>query len=160
MSTLSAIALVLSLPTVAADAIAEQAQDAALEAEATDARLRAAEEASEAAERRARERASRERERAVMSDPWVYARALVGAEQFPCLDRLWTRESNWRHTATNQASGAYGIPQALPGSKMASAGPDWRSNPMTQVRWGVSYIKRRYGSPCAAWAHSEAVGWY
>ena len=95
-----------------------------------------------------------------MSDPRAYARTLVSEAQFPCLDRLWTRESNWRHTATNPSSGAYGIPQALPGGKMASAGPDWRTNPLTQVRWGLSYIEGRYGSPCAAWAHSEAVGWY
>jgi resuscitation-promoting factor RpfB len=80
--------------------------------------------------------------------------------QWHCLDRLWTRESNWHHLARNHWSGAYGIPQALPGSKMSSAGPDWRTSPATQIRWGLGYIERRYGSPCAAWGHSEAAGWY
>ncbi|MDR7280787.1 lytic transglycosylase domain-containing protein [Catenuloplanes atrovinosus] len=83
-----------------------------------------------------------------------------GIDQFPCLDKLWTRESGWNHTATNPSSGAYGIPQALPGPKMASAGGDWESNPATQISWGLGYIKGRYGTPCEAWAHSESVGWY
>lgn len=80
--------------------------------------------------------------------------------QFDCLDRLFTRESHWNPRATNHSSGAYGIPQALPGSKMATAGADWRTNGVTQVRWGLRYIARRYGTPCGAWAHSEATGWY
>lgn len=83
-----------------------------------------------------------------------------GAEQFRCLDLLWTRESSWRADAYNASSGAYGIPQSLPGSKMASAGADWRTNAATQINWGLSYISGRYGTPCAAWAHSEAVNWY
>ncbi|WP_136706965.1 hypothetical protein [Agromyces sp. H66] len=83
-----------------------------------------------------------------------------GSEQFRCLDLLWTRESGWRADAYNWSSGAYGIPQSLPGSKMASAGSDWRTNAATQVDWGLSYISARYGTPCAAWAHSEAVNWY
>ncbi|WP_156956206.1 G5 domain-containing protein [Arcanobacterium sp. S3PF19] len=83
-----------------------------------------------------------------------------GADQFAYLDRLWQRESHWNHTASNRSSGAYGIPQALPGSKMASAGSDWRTNPATQIRWGLGYIKGRYGSPAAAWAHSQSTGWY
>ncbi len=90
----------------------------------------------------------------------AYAKSLVGAAQFSCLDKLWNRESNWNPRATNPSSGAYGIPQSLPGSKMASAGADWRTNPQTQVRWGVGYIKARYGTPCGAWAHSQATGWY
>ncbi len=83
-----------------------------------------------------------------------------GGEQFRCLDLLWTRESGWRADAYNASSGAYGIPQSLPGSKMAAAGADWRTNAATQINWGLSYISGRYGSPCAAWAHSEAVNWY
>lgn len=83
-----------------------------------------------------------------------------GSEQFRCLDLLWTRESSWRADAYNASSGAYGIPQSLPGSKMASAGADWRTNAATQINWGLSYISGRYGTPCAAWAHSEAVNWY
>jgi hypothetical protein len=78
---------------------------------------------------------------------------------FGCLVDLWNRESGWRYDAEN-ASGAYGIPQALPGSKMASAGPDWQTNPATQIRWGLTYIKQIYGNPCSAWAFEEANGYY
>lgn len=83
-----------------------------------------------------------------------------GDDQFSCLVSLWNRESGWRAEALNPWSGAYGIPQALPGEKMSSAGPDWRTNAATQIAWGLSYIKARYGSPCGAWAHSESTGWY
>jgi hypothetical protein len=83
-----------------------------------------------------------------------------GTDQFRCLDLLWTRESGWRADAYNRSSGAYGIPQSLPGSKMAVAGADWRTNAATQIDWGLSYIANRYGSPCSAWAHSEAYNWY
>jgi hypothetical protein len=81
-------------------------------------------------------------------------------DQFPCLDKLWNRESGWNYKASNHGSGAYGIPQALPGSKMASAGADWKTNPATQIKWGLGYIKGRYSSPCGAWSHSESVGSY
>ena len=80
--------------------------------------------------------------------------------QFSCLDPLWAQESGWQVTAENPGSGAYGIPQALPGSKMASAGADWETDAATQIRWGLTYIKSLYGSPCGAWAHEEADGWY
>jgi hypothetical protein len=83
-----------------------------------------------------------------------------GDDQYSCLVKLWDRESNWRHTARNKSSGAYGIPQALPGTKMATEGPDYLTNPETQIRWGVKYIKGRYGSPCGALAHSDKLGWY
>jgi len=82
-----------------------------------------------------------------------------GNGQFSCLVSLWNKESGWRTDAYN-ASGAYGIPQALPGSKMASAGPDWQHNAATQISWGLSYIAGVYGTPCNAWAHSQATGWY
>ena len=78
---------------------------------------------------------------------------------FGCLLDLWNRESGWSYDAEN-ASGAYGIPQALPGSKMASAGPDWQTDPATQIRWGLGYIKQLYGNPCGAWAFEEANGYY
>jgi hypothetical protein len=78
---------------------------------------------------------------------------------FGCLLDIWNRESGWRYDAEN-ASGAYGIPQALPGSKMASAGADWQTNPATQIRWGLGYIKAIYGNPCKAWAFEEANGYY
>jgi uncharacterized protein YabE (DUF348 family) len=81
--------------------------------------------------------------------------------QWTCLYQLWQKESRWNHLARNRSSGAYGIPQALPGSKMAVAGEDWETNPATQIRWGLDYyIARRYGTPCGAWQHSQAVGWY
>ncbi|MEU8195677.1 lytic transglycosylase domain-containing protein [Microbispora amethystogenes] len=81
-------------------------------------------------------------------------------EQFQCLDSLWTRESNWDHRAYNSGSGAYGIPQALPGDKMGYVARDWRFNPQTQIRWGLRYIKGRYGSPCGAWGHFRSHNWY
>ena len=83
-----------------------------------------------------------------------------GDDQFGCLVSLWDRESGWNSQAHNPSSGAYGIPQALPGSKMASAGADWQTNAATQISWGLGYISGRYGSPCGAWSHSESVGWY
>jgi hypothetical protein len=79
--------------------------------------------------------------------------------QFNCLVPLWNQESGWQWNAQN-ASGAYGIPQALPAAKMASAGADWQTNPHTQIIWGLGYIKGTYGSPCNAWAHEQANGWY
>lgn len=83
-----------------------------------------------------------------------------GLEQYSCLVKLWERESNWRVNAYNASSGAYGIPQSLPGSKMATAGPDWLTNPETQINWGLGYIKSRYGSPCGALSHSDSHNWY
>ncbi|HYZ56183.1 MAG TPA: lytic transglycosylase domain-containing protein [Streptosporangiaceae bacterium] len=79
--------------------------------------------------------------------------------EFGCLDALWTRESGWIYDAEN-ASGAYGIPQSLPGSKMASAGADWQTNPSTQIKWGLGYIQQVYGNPCAAWNFELANGYY
>lgn len=93
------------------------------------------------------------------------ARAMLGNygwgdDQFGCLVSLWNKESGWNYQAYNSGSGAYGIPQALPGSKMSSAGGDWQTNAATQVAWGLGYISGRYGSPCGAWSHSQSVGWY
>lgn len=82
-----------------------------------------------------------------------------GENEYNCLVALWTRESNWNVYAYNP-SGAYGIPQALPGSKMATAGADWQTNPATQISWGLGYISNRYGTPCGAWSHSQSAGWY
>jgi hypothetical protein len=96
-----------------------------------------------------------------LGSPKAYAQSLVGSgQQYGCLVQLWNRESGWNYRASNSSSGAYGIPQALPGSKMASAGADWRTNPATQIRWGLRYISSRYGTPCGAWAHSQSAGWY
>lgn len=97
--------------------------------------------------------------------PQSTAQAMLGqfgwsSSQFGCLTALWDKESRWKVHADNPASSAYGIPQALPGSRMASAGPDWRNNAATQIRWGLGYIKSRYGSPCSAWGHSRTHNWY
>lgn len=81
-------------------------------------------------------------------------------DDFSCLVSLWNRESGWNVNAYNASSGATGIPQALPGSKMASAGSDWQTNPATQITWGLGYISGRYGTPCGAWNHSQNNGWY
>ncbi len=117
--------------------------------------------ADAAAARAALDKATREAQR----NPRALARLMLAdygwsQTQFTCLDKLWMRESGWRWNARNRSSGAYGIVQALPASKMASAGSDWRTNPATQIEWGLGYIDDRYGTPCAAWAHSERVNWY
>lgn len=102
---------------------------------------------------------------AEVSDPRELARAMLseygwGQEQFACLDQLWIGESNWKVAATNPTSGAYGIPQALPAGKMASAGSDWRTNPATQIEWGLGYIQQSYGTPCAAESFKSGHNWY
>jgi hypothetical protein len=81
-------------------------------------------------------------------------------DQMPCLDKMWTKESNWRTTAENPSSGSYGIPQALPADKMAVYGSDYRTNPVPQIKWGLNYIKTRYGTPCGAWSFWQAHNWY
>ncbi|WP_427017005.1 coiled-coil domain-containing protein [Pseudarthrobacter sp. P1] len=83
-----------------------------------------------------------------------------GADQYPCLVKLWTQESSWLTNATNPSSGAYGIAQALLPSKYGETGPDWLTNYRTQITWGLGYIANRYGSPCSAWDHEVAIGWY
>ena len=143
---------------------------AVLEAE----RKKAERKARKAAERRAAEKQRREAEqraaraRAAQGGTPTQNRALGmamcadkgwSASQCDDLGTLWQKESGWNSRAHNP-SGAHGIPQALPGSKMASAGPDWQNNPTTQIKWGLGYIQGRYGSPCNAWAHSQAVNWY
>ena len=99
------------------------------------------------------------------ADPRDIARAMLArhgwsGSQFSCLDALWIGESNWDPLAENPTSGAYGIPQSLPADKMAAAGPDWRTNPATQIEWGLSYIAAVYGSPCAANSFKMANNWY
>jgi hypothetical protein len=102
---------------------------------------------------------------AVVGAPRQMARAVavnagLSDPQWTCLDELWQRESKFQTTVRNPRSGAYGIPQALPASRMASAGADWRTNPVTQIKWGLSYIDVRYGSACNAWSHWVRYGWY
>jgi hypothetical protein len=98
-------------------------------------------------------------------DPRTIARAMLsdfgfGDDQFSCLDSLYMSESGWNIHADNPSSSAYGIPQALPGSKMASAGPDWENNAATQIKWGLEYIKSSYGTPCGAWSFKQGHNWY
>jgi hypothetical protein len=127
----------------------------------------------EAAAKRAAKEAA-ERKRAIANrgylpgttDPREIARQILknkygyGDSDFDCFNNIIIRESMWDIDATNPSSGAYGIPQALPGSKMATAGSDWRTNPATQIIWAIGYMEDRYGSPCAAWSFKRAHGWY
>jgi hypothetical protein len=153
------------------EAAAKAAAEAAAAAAAAEAAAQAA--AAKAAEEAA---AAKQAAASVASTPAVdvnvdpasaqgIARSMMAAsygwgdDQFACLVALWNKESGWRVNAANP-SGAYGIPQALPGSKMASAGADWQTNPATQIAWGLGYIAGRYGNACGAWSHSQSVGWY
>lgn len=99
------------------------------------------------------------------ADPRTLAEALMpqygmSGSEFGCLDSLWNSESGWNIHADNPTSSAYGIPQALPGAKMASAGPDWENNPETQIKWGLGYIRSSYGTPCSAWSFKQSHGFY
>jgi hypothetical protein len=99
------------------------------------------------------------------ADPRTLTKALMpqfgmSPSDFGCIDSIWTQESGWNVHAANPTSSAYGIPQALPGSKMSSAGPDWQNNPVTQIKWGLGYIKERYGSACGAAAYKRSHGVY
>jgi hypothetical protein len=148
-------------PAPTADAVmdVQQARDAAPAVLREGRRVRAS------AVARARVIARQEATRSAIRDPRGIARIMVAdrawsSSQFKCLNLLWNRESRWNYRARNPSSGAYGIPQALPGRKMASAGADWRTNPVTQITWGLGYIDDLYGTPCGAWSHSESHGWY
>jgi len=139
----------------------------------------AAEKAAAEARRKAAEKVARDKARKALEakkeailanarqDPRAAARALLGDygfddSQWGCLDNLFEGESGWRYDATNSSSGAYGIPQSLPGSKMATVADDWRTNPVTQIKWGLDYIRRSYGTPCGAWSawQSRSPHWY
>ncbi|MCP9944776.1 lytic transglycosylase domain-containing protein [Streptomyces somaliensis] len=159
----------------AADTAAQQsAWEAARLQAAKDAQAKkaAAEEKAEKEreKREARERASRDAARdasdfAVQSSYTVaevraMARQMVPGDQFQCFSNIVDHESSWNYRAQNPSSGAYGLVQALPGSKMASAGADWRTNPATQIKWGLNYMNDRYGSPCGAWSFWQANHWY
>lgn len=144
-------------------ATVEATSQAEIDAKREAAREKAAAE-EEAAREAAEAAADRSLERAV-ADPKAAARTLMaeygwGEDQFSCLDSLWTKESNWQHDARNPSSGAYGIPQSLPAEKMATAGADYLTNPVTQIEWGLGYINDTYGTPCSALGHSQATNWY
>jgi hypothetical protein len=147
------------------------AKKAAEEAAAAEAARVAAEQAAAAAAKKAAPRASSGGAPALAASGTSAAEAQAtardmlsargwGDDQFSCLVSLWNKESGWNYQAYNRSSGATGIPQALPGSKMASAGADWQTNPATQISWGLGYISGRYGTPCGAWSHSQSNGWY
>ncbi|MEU7579302.1 lytic transglycosylase domain-containing protein [Streptomyces sp. NPDC041068] len=95
-----------------------------------------------------------------VSQVQAMARQMVPGDQFQCFSNIVNHESTWNYKATNASSGAYGLVQALPGSKMASAGADWQTNPATQIKWGLNYMNDRYGSPCGAWSFWQANNWY
>ena len=154
-------ATVTDVPTLTADQRAER-RDAEASRDDRRERLDPAKKAALSADKGAAVSVTKD---ASDDDPREIAQALLGEfgfsqNEFGCLDSLWTRESGWSVNADNPSSSAYGIPQALPGEKMSSAGSDWATNPATQIRWGLGYIQDRYGSPCGAWGHSESYGWY
>jgi hypothetical protein len=155
----------------AADAAARKAAEEAARKQAAHAAAakKKAEQAAAAkakAAREARLAASRAEARLVLgnfsvADVQAMAQAMVGdASQFQCMSNIVSHESGWNYQATNASSGAYGLFQALPGDKMVSAGADWRTNPKTQIKWGLSYMDSRYGSPCGAWSFWQANHWY
>ena len=148
---------------------ADEAAQAAAARQAEEAAAAAATEQAQAAERAAAEEAARIAAASVpVDDPAgakAYASSVLGshgwdASQMTCLDTLWNKESEWLTSATNASSGAYGIPQALPGIKLATAGGDWQTNYRTQINWGLTYIESRYGSPCSALNFHYANNWY
>jgi len=148
-----------------ASAVRIQQQRAAAERARVAAEQARVEAEAAAAVEAARVAAAAEAARTAQRDPRGAAQILVaergwGSDQFTCLEKLWTKESNWRWDADNPTSSAYGIPQSLPGSKMSSAGADWETNPVTQIKWGLGYIDGRYGTPCSAWGHSQSNNWY
>jgi flagellar biosynthesis GTPase FlhF len=160
----------------AADAAAQKAaEEAARKQAAKDAAARkeAAEQAAAekaAAEREAREAASRSAVRSAsdiavqssytIAEVQAIARQMVPADQFQCFSNIVDHESGWNYQASNPSSGAYGLMQALPGSKMSTAGADWQTNPATQIKWGLGYMDDRYGGPCGAWEFWQANNWY
>jgi murein DD-endopeptidase MepM/ murein hydrolase activator NlpD len=163
-----------------ADAQAAAADAAAQKSAEESARIQAAETAK-AKKEAAEEEAEREREEAearanraavreassfsaqasyTVAEVQAMARQMVPADQFQCFSNIVDHESTWNYRAQNPSSGAYGLVQALPGSKMSSAGDDWQTNPATQIKWGLNYMNDRYGSPCGAWSFWQANNWY
>ncbi|MFF1477688.1 transglycosylase SLT domain-containing protein [Streptomyces sp. NPDC058301] len=164
--------------TQQADAQSAQASAAAKKSAEEAARLQAAKDAKskkESAEEKAKEREQEQvASRSATRDPASFsvqssytveqvkaiARQIVPADQFQCFSNIVNHESTWNYRAVNAGSGAYGLVQALPGSKMSSAGSDWQTNPATQIKWGLNYMNERYHSPCGAWSFWQANTWY
>ncbi|MGW6741156.1 aggregation-promoting factor C-terminal-like domain-containing protein [Streptomyces sp. NPDC055025] len=144
----------------------QAAKDAKAKKEAADDEVEREREAKEAAERASRDEVRSASSFAAQSSYTVaqvqaIARQMIPADQFQCFSNIVDHESGWNYQAQNPSSGAYGLMQALPGSKMSSAGADWQTNPATQIKWGLSYMNSdRYGSPCAAWSFWQANNWY
>ncbi|MFE7569032.1 transglycosylase SLT domain-containing protein [Streptomyces sp. NPDC057539] len=147
----------------------QAAKDAKAKKEAADDAAEREREAKEAKERASRDAARTQTASAssfatqasyTVAEVKAIARQMVPADQFQCFSNLVNKESTWNYQAQNPSSGAYGLVQALPGSKMSSAGADWRTNPATQIKWGLGYMADRYGGPCGAWSFSQANGWY
>jgi hypothetical protein len=158
----SRISSTVAATTAVADASAAQdKRDADAKAAAAAAAKRAAQERAAAAEA-ARAQAAANTVAGAKSTASSMASSKYGwgSDQFQCLDNLWTKESGWNYQAVNANGGATGIPQALPGSKMATVGSDWQTNATTQITWGLQYISDAYGTPCAAWSHSQASNFY
>ncbi|WP_406285818.1 transglycosylase SLT domain-containing protein [Embleya sp. NBC_00896] len=147
----------------------EAAEKAAAEKAAAEkaAAEKAAADKAEADRKAAQERAARSENRGAVekvsasaADAKAIAQSMMSAGQYTCFSNIVERESGWRVNATNPSSGAYGLVQALPGTKMATAGADWKTNPATQIKWGLNYMNQRYGSPCGAWSFWQSHHWY
>ena len=156
---------------IAADASAKKiAEESARKAAAKSAveKKEAAEQAAKEAKERAeaKEKASRSASSFPVQSSYTVAQiqsmaaSMVPSGQFQCFSNIVDHESSWNYRAVNASSGAYGLFQALPGSKMSSVGADWQTNPATQIKWGLNYMDSRYGSPCEAWSFWQANHWY
>ncbi|MFC7219945.1 transglycosylase SLT domain-containing protein [Streptomyces polyrhachis] len=140
-----------------AEAKKEAAEKAAAEKKAAEER---AEQAKQAASRSSDGGDFSVQSSYTIAEVQAIARQMVPADQFQCFSNIVDHESGWRYTASNPSSGAYGLMQALPGSKMVSAGADWQTNPATQIEWGLDYMDSRYGGPCGAWNFWQNNHWY
>ncbi|MEU3843303.1 transglycosylase SLT domain-containing protein [Streptomyces sp. NPDC028635] len=160
---------------IAADASAKKTAEEAARKAAAETAIAKKEAAEKAAkEAKEREEAKKAASRSAVRDASSFAvqgsytvsqiqamaRQMVGGGQFQCFSNIVDHESSWNYRAVNASSGAYGLFQALPGSKMSSVGADWQTNPATQIKWGLNYMNSRYGSPCDAWSFWQANHWY
>ncbi|AWW37821.1 hypothetical protein ADL00_15550 [Streptomyces sp. AS58] len=165
-----------NVQAIAADASAKKDAEAAARKAAAETAI-AKKEAAEKAAKEAKEREEAREEAASrssvrdassfapqssysISEIQAMARSMVPSAQFQCFSNIVDHESDWNYRAVNPSSGAYGLFQALPGSKMSSVGSDWQTNPATQIQWGLNYMNERYGSPCDAWTFWQANNWY
>lgn len=164
VETASTAALAEAKKSAEESARLQAAKDAAAKKEAKEEAERKAEEERKAAEAAANqgnlEANFAQQASYTIAEVKAMAREIVGGGQFQCFSNIVDRESGWNYQAVNPSSGAYGLVQAWPGHKMASAGADWRTNPATQIKWGLNYMNDRYGSPCDAWSFWQANNYY